>query len=98
MTQTVDRVTVIEQLRDVFDRVTDGRIDLTSITEQAHVFDDLELRSLELLELRFELESVWRIKLEDGEAQRLGTVSDVVDLIVRRAGHLERAAHGVSGP
>jgi acyl carrier protein len=86
MATTADRATVIDQLREVFDRVTDGRINTAQITEQAHVFDDIGLRSLELLELRFELETVWRIKLEDGEAQRLGRVQDVVDLIVSRAG------------
>jgi acyl carrier protein len=85
MSATADRATVIQQLREVFDRVTDGRIDAAQITEQAHIFNDLGLKSLELLELRFEMETVWHIKLADGEAQQLGTVKDVVDLIVARA-------------
>lgn len=85
MSATVDRAHVIRELREVFDRVTDGRIDTGTIHEQSHIRDDLALTSLEMLELRFELESLWQVKLEDQEAQQLSTVQEVVDLIVVRA-------------
>jgi len=85
MSATGDRIAVMKQLREVFDRVTDGRVPESNIREEAHILDDLGLSSLELLELRFELETVWNITLDDAEAQKLRTVKDVVDLIVARS-------------
>jgi acyl carrier protein len=79
-----DRETVLQKLREVFDRVTDGRVSASSLNEQAHVFDDLSLTSLELLELRFELETVWNIELTEADAMQMHTVKDVVDLIQAR--------------
>lgn len=76
---------VVQQLREVLDRVTDGRIDSVAIQEDAHITDDLGLTSLELLELRFELESVWNVSVDNDQALTLRTVSDVVSLIVQQA-------------
>ena len=84
MPDTGDRADVLLKLREVFDRVTDGRVTAANLTEQAHVFDDLGLTSLELLELRFELETVWNIELNDADAMQMQTVKDVVDLILAR--------------
>jgi len=80
-----DRTEIIAELREVFDRVTDGRLDVSRIGEDAHVINDLGLSSLELLELRFELESVWNVVPDDDQVRRLQTVRDVIELIAARA-------------
>lgn len=85
MTASADRSQIIEQLCDVLDRVTDGRLDSSSIREEARILQDLGLTSLQLLELRFELESVWDVSVSDDDAQGLRTVSDVVTLIASKA-------------
>jgi acyl carrier protein len=85
MAATLDRTRVIDQLREVFDRVTDGRLACSTIQEEAHITQDLGLSSLELLEFRFELESVWNVNVNDEQARGLQTVRDVVTLIVDQA-------------
>ena len=48
------------------------------------MIEDIGLASLDLLELRFELEERWKTRITDEEAIRLKTVRDVVDLIAQR--------------
>jgi acyl carrier protein len=81
----VARADVIDQLHGIFDQVTDGRVDAKQIQESSHLYDDLGLTSLDLLELRFEMESTWNVTVSDEEGQQIRTVGDVIDLIVARA-------------
>lgn len=81
----IDRDTVIEQLKKMFDRVTDGRVEADMVSESASVTEDLGLDSLDLLEMRFEMESTWDLTVSDDEATQLRTVADVVDLVVSKA-------------
>jgi acyl carrier protein len=81
---TADRAEVLEQLKEAFLRLKDGEVDTSKVTEDAVILGDLGFDSLDLLELRFELESVWGIKVADEEAVKLQTVGKVVDLIMER--------------
>jgi len=62
-----------------------GRIKPAQVGETSRVFDDLGMSSLELLELRFDIESAWNVTLEDQDLPRMQVVSDVIDLIAERA-------------
>jgi len=45
---------------------------------------DIGLASLDLLELRFELQDRWKTRITNVEAIRLKTIGDVVNLVIER--------------
>ena len=53
--------------------------------EGAHMREDLQADSLDLVELIMDLEETFGVKISDEEAQSIGTVGDAVDFIVARA-------------
>ena len=75
------RAQIIEDLKPALDRASNGRAKLEHVTEEALIIEDIGLASLDLLELRFELEERWKTRITDEEAIRLKTIHDVVDLI-----------------
>jgi acyl carrier protein len=79
-----NRTQIIAKLGEILDRVTLGRIKPAQVRESSRVFDDLGLSSLELLELRFDIEMTWDLTLEDADLPRMQVVSDVIDLIAER--------------
>jgi acyl carrier protein len=81
-----DRSQILEELKPAFARASNNRAKLGEIKELARIIEDVGLASLDLLELRFELEERWETQITDEEAMRLRTIGDVVDLIVRRNG------------
>jgi acyl carrier protein len=78
-------VRVIEQLKPTFSNVSNGRAKVDQLPEDARIIEDIGLASLDLLELRFELEAVWNPTITDEEAISLKTVSNVVDLIIEKS-------------
>jgi len=60
-------------------------VDPDAITESAHMRDDLQADSLDLVELIMDLEENFGVKISDEEAQSIGTVGEAVDFIVTRA-------------
>ena len=54
------------------------------ITLQAHLLGDLDLDSLDTMELTLSLEEKFAIEIPDEELQGLGTVQDAVALIERK--------------
>jgi acyl carrier protein len=81
---TLNRTQIVSRLGEILDRVTLGRIKPSQISERSRVFDDLGMSSLELLELRFDIESTWNMTLEDQDLPRMQAVRDVIDLILDR--------------
>jgi acyl carrier protein len=82
---TLNRTQIMNQLGEILDRVTLGRIKPAQVVETSRVFDDLGMSSLELLELRFDIESTWKVTLEDQDMPGMLVVSDVINLIAGRA-------------
>ena len=85
-----ERARTIEQLKPALVRASNGRAKLDQVNEDALIIEDIGLASLDLLELRFELEERWQTRITDEEAIRLKTIRDVVDLIAQRM-HRDRA-------
>ncbi len=81
---TPDRAQIIEQLKPALVRASNGRAKVDQVKEDALIIEDIGLASLDLLELRFELEERWQTRITDEEAIRLKTIRDVVDLIAQR--------------
>src|SRR5580704_16292822 len=75
------RAQIMEDLKPALLRASNGRAKLDHVKEEALIIEDIGLASLDLLELRFELEERWKTRITDEEAIRLKTVRDVVDLI-----------------
>lgn len=79
-----DRISIIERLKRSVQRLKGRQYNLDQMTEDATLFEELGLDSLDLLEMRFDIEEAWSIKLDDQEAERLRTVRDVVNLIQQK--------------
>jgi acyl carrier protein len=79
-----DRAAIIEALKPALVRASNGRAKVDQVQEDALIIEDIGLASLDLLELRFELEERWQTRITDEEAIRLKTIRDVFDLIAQR--------------
>jgi acyl carrier protein len=82
---TENRAQVIEELKPLLLNASNGRAKLDQLTEDAKIIEDVGLASLDLLELRFELESTYKATITDEEAISLKTVRDVVDIVVAKS-------------
>jgi acyl carrier protein len=80
----VDRAQIIEELKPALVRASNNRAKLGQIKEHSRVIEDIGLASLDLLELRFELEERWKTHITDEEAIRMKTIGDVVDILLKR--------------
>jgi acyl carrier protein len=78
-----DRAEVLAKVQEILVERLD--VDPADVTESAHMRDDLEADSLDLVELIMDLEEGFGVKISDEEAQQIGTVGEAVDFIVARA-------------
>ncbi len=82
---TDERARIIEQLKALLSRASNGRAKLDPLPEDARIIEDVGLASLDLLELRFELEAAWNTQITDEETISLKTIRDVVDVVVAKS-------------
>jgi acyl carrier protein len=82
---TEERAHILQQLKPVLSRVSNGRAKVDHLSEDERIIEDIGLSSLDLLELRFELETTWHTKITDAEAISLKTIRDVVDLVIENS-------------
>lgn len=75
---------ILEKFRGALDRASNGRAKLEQLGDDARIVEDIGLSSLDLLDLRCEIEELWRTKLTDEELMRLLTIGDVIRLIQQR--------------
>ena len=71
---------------EVFDKVKEIIVEQLgvaedSVTEESSFIDDLGADSLDIVELIMALEEEFDIEIPDGDAEKVVTVSDVVDYI-----------------
>jgi acyl carrier protein len=81
---TETRAQILEELKPALVDASNGRAKVDQVKEDSLIIEDIGLASLDLLELRFELEDRWQTRITDEEAIRLKTIRDVVDLIAQR--------------
>lgn len=82
---TDSRVRLIEELKPALLQASNGRAKLDHVNENALIIEDIGLASLDLLELRFELEDRWKTRITDEEAIRMKTIGDILELIPNRS-------------
>lgn len=82
----IDRTAILEELKEVLDEASNGKAKRSRVSEQALIVEDLGLYSLDLLDLRYEVEDRWNLHVADEEIVSLKRASDVIDLIVERGG------------
>jgi acyl carrier protein len=75
---------------EVFQQVREILVERLDVKEEdvnlgAHLRDDLEADSLDLVELIMDLEERFGVKISDEEAQSITTVGEAVDFISERA-------------
>ena len=70
---------MLEEIKKVL--VDALNVDEALITPQASLKDDLNIDSLEAVELVLELETAFDVRIEDEELANLKTVQDIMDTI-----------------
>jgi acyl carrier protein len=81
-----DRAQIIDQLKPLLVSASNGRAKLEQVSEDSLIIEDVGLASLDLLELRFELEDRLSTRITDEEAISLKTIRDVVNIIIAKSG------------
>jgi len=77
------RAEIAAKLEEIFHKVRAQKTDI-AVSEDSRLVDDLYLDSLERVEMLFEIESTFAIKVADEEAQAFTTVRDIIDLVAAR--------------
>lgn len=67
---------IIDALHEEFE------IPKEEISSESHLFDDLELDSLDAIDLLVDMERKFAIKIDNEKAKTLQTVNDVVDFVI----------------
>jgi acyl carrier protein len=76
-----DRNDILQELRTIVVRVKEDLVPPEAVVEQA-TLQDLQLDSLDLLEMRFDLDRRWGLQVTDEEAKRVRTIADIIDLVM----------------
>jgi acyl carrier protein len=81
---------VLASRDEVFEQVREMLVERLDVKEEdvaleAHLRDDLEADSLDLVEVIMDLEERFGVKISDEDAQTITTVGQAVDFIVERA-------------
>mgnify|MGYP002625930324 CR=1 FL=1 len=79
-----DRTAIMEELKEALEHASNGKAKLSRVSEEALIVDDLGLYSLDLLDLRYEVEERWNLRIDDEEIVAMKTVGDVIDVILAR--------------
>lgn len=61
---------ILSKLSGALDRASNGRARLEQICDDAKLIEDIGLSSLDLLDLRCEIEEIWQTKVADEELRR----------------------------
>ncbi len=73
---------MIEQIKDYM--VSNFQIDRDSITPDAHLFDDLQLTSLDIVDIAMYLEDEFGIILEEEDLSEVSTVQSFINMIEKQ--------------
>lgn len=79
----MNRLEIVEKVIGCIVKVT-GENDIQPDNEELHLTNDLEIDSLDQVEITMEVEQAFGIRIEDDESRSLNTVADIVNLVERK--------------
>jgi acyl carrier protein len=65
------------------------KLELGTLVDSAHFYDDLHVDSLDMTELTMKMEDEYDLKIPDDEARDLKTVGEVVGYVLQRIAALQ---------
>lgn len=77
----MDRAPILQGIRD---HLVNRGLDGAKITEEADLAGDLDLDSLDTVELTLGMEKRFEVEIPDSELEDLATVGDAIDLIAAK--------------
>jgi len=86
MSQAIDRApdrdSVLERIREIL--AGSFELEPEAIQLESHLIDDLDLDSIDAIDLAVELEEETGLRLEEQELRQIRRVKDIVDLVCDR--------------
>jgi acyl carrier protein len=80
--RTLDRDSVLERIREIL--AGSFELEPDAIQLESHLIDDLDLDSIDAIDLAVELEEETGLRLEEQELRQIRRVKDIVDLVCDR--------------
>ncbi|MDK2946572.1 acyl carrier protein [Geotoga petraea] len=79
------------ELKEIESKVKDVLVESLDVEEEkitmdSNLIDDLDIDSLELVDLTMEFENEFDIEIEDDQVEKIKTVGDIVNLIKEKLG------------
>lgn len=78
----MDKKELFEKVKEIM--VESLSVEEEKITENASLTDDLELDSLELVDLTMDFENELGISIDDSELEKIKTVGDIVEILASK--------------
>lgn len=79
-------MTTLEQLSQLLERVFEGDIDTSRLTEASQLREDVGLNSIAMLYMAVAIEEQFHVRLKNDDLPELNTVGDVLRVIRARQG------------
>ena len=77
-------MTTTEKLITVFEKVFDGELDLSGLTPQSRLKEDLVLNSIGMLYMAMALEDEFDVRFTNDDFAAIHTVADVVERLEKK--------------
>lgn len=74
---------IFEGVKDVIREISPDT-DLESVTEETSIVDDLDVDSLDVVEIIMKIEDTFEVKVADEDAQEWKNIGDVIDYIIEK--------------
>jgi len=74
----------LERLKKLLAEVYDGEIDISSVTEETRVVEDIGMKSIAMLYMAMAIEGEFNVSLTNEDLPKMQTVGDIVKLIEER--------------
>ena len=79
MVKTKKTMSNLDRIKDIISE--ELRLDVSNITPESHVVNDLNFDSLDSVQIVLELEQEFDIEVSDDEIDNIQTVQDIIDLV-----------------
>lgn len=73
---------IVEQVRSIL--ANTFQLDLNEVTLETHLYTDLDLDSLDAIDMAAELSNRTQLQFDNDDLRNIRTVSDIVETIVRK--------------